>query len=295
MAADAMLAEGHDGRVPMTCTFGTFVPGVWQPLADADGAAVCDPTPWVKDAVPFLVESATQFRTPGPLALTSAAYAAEVNEVKAIGALNSTTRTPAQSHAAAFWQTNPMPNYNAIARRFADLYSLDLSDSARLFAMLDLTAADALITTWSRQVPLQLLAAEGRNPAGGHRRQSRHGGRPHLGADVPSDAQSRDRRCRSRPEHAAVPGPSVGRHRLRECQHARAGVLLRYRRAAVLCDEQPVPGEQRAFTRFSDVTNEVLEARIWAGIHFRTPDVQSAELGGEIERYIHKHWFAAAH
>ena len=55
------------------------------------------------------------------------------------------------------------------------------------------------------------------------------------------------------------------------------------------------PGEQRAFTRFSDVTNEVLEARIWAGIHFRTPDVQSAELGGEIERYIHTHWFAAAH
>ena len=43
------------------------------------------------------------------------------------------------------------------------------------------------------------------------------------------------------------------------------------------------------------MTNEVLEARIWAGIHFRTPDVQSAELGHEIERYIHKHWFAAAH
>ena len=55
------------------------------------------------------------------------------------------------------------------------------------------------------------------------------------------------------------------------------------------------PGEQRAFTRFSDVTNEVLEARIYAGIHFRNPDVQSADLGSEVERYIHTHWFAAAH
>ena len=52
------------------------------------------------------------------------------------------------------------------------------------------------------------------------------------------------------------------------------------------------PGEQRAFSRFSDVTNEVLEARIYAGIHFRTPDVQSADLGREIGVILA--WFAAA-
>src|SRR5262245_6765174 len=55
------------------------------------------------------------------------------------------------------------------------------------------------------------------------------------------------------------------------------------------------PGEQRVFHRFSDVINEMIEARIWAGIHFRTPDAQSANLGREVERYIPKHWFAAAH
>ena len=42
MAADAMLAEGHDGRVLISCTFGTFVPGVWQPLPTATGAPACD-------------------------------------------------------------------------------------------------------------------------------------------------------------------------------------------------------------------------------------------------------------
>ena len=54
-----------------------------------------------------------------------------------------------QTHAAAFWQTNPGANYNAIARRFVDQFSLDVSDSARLFALLDLSAADALINAWN--------------------------------------------------------------------------------------------------------------------------------------------------
>jgi hypothetical protein len=54
------------------------------------------------------------------------------------------------------------------------------------------------------------------------------------------------------------------------------------------------PGEQRTFHRFSDLTNEVLEARIWAGIHFRNPDVQAANLGRGVERSIHTHSFAAA-
>jgi hypothetical protein len=148
MAADAMLAEGHDGRTLIGCAFGSGAAGEWVPPAGPTGP-ICDPSPWVGNAVPFLVKSPSQFRSAGPLPLTSAAYAAEFNEVKAMGSLGSATRTAAQSHAAAFWQTNPAANYNAIARRFVDQFSLDVSDSARLFAMLDLSAADALITTWN--------------------------------------------------------------------------------------------------------------------------------------------------
>ena len=53
-----------------------------------------------------------------------------------------------------------------------------------------------------------------------------------------------------------------------------------------------LPREKRFFTRFSAVTNEILEARIWAGIHYRNADVQAAQLGGEVESYIHTHLFA---
>ena len=52
------------------------------------------------------------------------------------------------------------------------------------------------------------------------------------------------------------------------------------------------PGEQRSFNRFSDVINEVVEARIWAGLHF-SADVQAAEVGREVAQYIHKHHRAA--
>ena len=54
-----------------------------------------------------------------------------------------------------------------------------------------------------------------------------------------------------------------------------------------------LPREQRFFTRFSAVTNEILEARIWAGIHYRNADVQAADLGRDVERYIHTHLFAS--
>jgi hypothetical protein len=49
------------------------------------------------------------------------------------------------------------------------------------------------------------------------------------------------------------------------------------------------------FHRFSDLTNEVLEARIWAGIHFRNADVQAANLGREVVDYVHTHQFAFVH
>ena len=55
------------------------------------------------------------------------------------------------------------------------------------------------------------------------------------------------------------------------------------------------PGEQRVFHRFSDLTNEIIEARIWAGIHFRNADVQAANQGREVVDYVHTHQFAFVH
>jgi hypothetical protein len=294
-AADAMLAEGHDGRTVIGCTFGSGGAGEWQPLAGPNGLPLCDPSPWVRDAVPFLVESPSQFRTAGRLDLTSAEYTAEFNEVKSIGALNSITRTPAQSHAAAFWQTNPAANYNAIARRFVNDLSLDVSDSARLFAMLDLSAADALITTWNNKYysnfwrPITAI------------RHADIDGNPDTIADpiwAPMFDPSLDPAIGGTgpvlitppyPEH-----PSGATAYASASMHALAS-FFGTDEMSFYATSSRFPGEERPFNRFSDVTNEVLEARIWAGIHFRTADTQAADLGREVERYIHTHFFAAEH
>ena len=97
MAAAAMLAEGHDGRTVIGCAFGS---GSARRVAAAAGPARRSgvrPEPVGGECEAVRVQSASQFRTAGPFPLDSAAYAADVNEVKEIGSLNSATRTPGQS------------------------------------------------------------------------------------------------------------------------------------------------------------------------------------------------------
>jgi len=295
MAADAMLAQGHDGRTAIGCLAGSGAPGVWQPLTGMMGL-LCDPAAWIRDAVTFLIESPSQFRTAGPYALTSAAYAADVNEVEAIGSLTSATRTPAQTHAAAFWQTNPAANYNAMARRFVEQFSLDVSDSARLFALLDLSSADALIAAWNdkyhwnfwRPITAIRHADSDANPA--------------TVADptwTPLFDPSLDPAIGGVSPPALITPPypdhpSGATSIASAAMHAFAS-FFGTDEMTFFATGGRFPGEQRVFHRFSDLTNEVLEARIWAGIHFRNADVQAARLGRDVERYIHTHYFAAAH
>ena len=292
MAADAMLAEGHDGRTVIGCTFGSGAAGEWMPLAGPAGP-LCDPTPWVAEAKPFVLKTPSQFRTAGPYALTSAQWAADFNEVKSLGAVDSTTRTADQTHAAAFWQTNPAANYNALARRFVDQFSIGTSDSARLFAMVDLSAADAIINTWNDKYhyrfwrPITAIRNDDGNPA------------------TVADPTWTPLFNPALPVAIAGIGPAL----ITPPYPDHASGATAYASASMqalasffgtddmgmpfFLTSSRFPTDQRFFTRFSDVTNEILEARIWAGIHYRNADVQAAELGRDVERYIHTHLFAS--
>jgi vanadium-dependent haloperoxidase-like protein len=298
MAAAAMLAEGHDSRTVIGCTFGSGLAGVWEPLAGPDGLPVCDPTPWVANAKPFVVESASQFRTAGPYPLDSAAYAADFNEVKSLGAWNSATRTIFQTHAAVFWQTNPGANFNGIARRFVDELSLDVPDSARLFALLDLSAADALINAWNDKYywnfwrPITAI------------RKADIDGNPATFRDTTwkplFDVSVTDPAIIGVGPPPLLSTPPYPEHPSGATTYASASMhafetFFGTDDMTFYATSSRFPGEQRVFHRFSDLTNEVLEARIWAGIHFRNADVQAANLGGEVEDYVHTHQFAFVH
>ena len=107
-----IAARADDGRFGPSQWVPDTAPGHWWPQLAPTGAQILDPTPWVGGVDPFLMESSSQFRTAGPLALTSEAYAREFNEVKAIGAVDSTLRTPDQTYIAKWWQSTPVRSWN---------------------------------------------------------------------------------------------------------------------------------------------------------------------------------------
>ena len=116
-------------------------PGVWIATPPAFGPPV---TPWVGQMVPFTMKSAYQFLpVNGPPALGSRQWAREYNEVKLLGAANSSVRTPAQTEIALFWTANPVATYFGAFGQLAADRHLNLSKSARLLAMLSVAFSDS--------------------------------------------------------------------------------------------------------------------------------------------------------
>jgi hypothetical protein len=282
-AADAMIAARQgDGRFGPSQWVPNSAPGHWQPLLNPNGTQMVDPTPWVGGVRPFLLKSSSQFGTDGPNELSSAAYAKEFNEVKALGSVNSTARTPEQTHIALFWQSpgGPALLWNGVARNLVDdpRYAVDSADSALLFAMLNLSAADAAINCWNDKYywdfwrPLQAIheAARDGNSA------------------TEPDASWTALLTAPYPEHPSGHLCLDGAH-LRVLQmffdtdDIRFGVTSR--------SVGFPPGETRYFDRFSEPLDEITEARIWAGLHYRTADVQGKKLGRKVAHYMAKHYF----
>lgn len=247
----------------------------------------------MKDAAPFLVDSTSQFRTAGPYPLDSAAYAADYNEVKELGSVNSTSRTPLETHLAAFWQTNPGPNYNLLAQRFVGEKSLDTTDSARLFAMIDLNAADAIITAWSdkyaRLFWRPMAAIQHGEDDGNPATVGDPTWTPLFNPSLPVAVGGVGPALTTPPypEH-----PSGAVSYASSTMHAFQSFFGTDDETFYVTSSR-FPGEQLPFDRFSALINQIVEARIWGGIHFRNADVQAANLGREVEAWTHAHYFAS--
>jgi hypothetical protein len=147
VAVDIIALRAHDGRFATVAAPDGTRPGEWR--RTASGAAV---TPWTGQVTPFLVKSGAQFRPHGPNRLRSAEYATQLNETRLYGAKEGTPglrRTPEQTEIARFWTDNTVGQYNRALRNLANERALSTAQSARLFAMSDLAGADAMITCWN--------------------------------------------------------------------------------------------------------------------------------------------------
>jgi PAP2 superfamily len=294
-AAAAMLAErANDGRGdPFTVVEGTD-PGEWR-LAPPQGQepnqiVAKDSAPWVGNVDPFLVPNVEMLRSDGPNALTSAAYAEDFNEVKELGSLRSTSRTADQKAASIFWQDSGPAIWNRVFRALAASEKLDIVESARMFAMTNLASADGSIGCWNdkyywnfwRPITAIREAASDGNPA----TEPDSAWLPLFDPSVPVSGPLLV--TPGFPDHPAghtcISGATV---------HALKAFFGTDRIAftAVSNKCSPAPCPSRSFDRFSEALEEIIDARVWGGIHFRTADEQGAVLGKEVAHWLDKHYF----
>jgi hypothetical protein len=265
-AANAMIAARRDdGRFgPFRFTVGTFA-GQWRPVLPL---FVNDPGAWLKDVKPFLIEDSSQFSGQGPYELTSRRYAQEFNEVKSLGALDSTTRTPDQTEASRFWgATNAVGTWSSLYRNIADEHGGSLADNARLFAMLYLASADAAITVWVDKAKFSFW----RPITAIH--EADNDGNPRTAAD--SDWL---------PLVATPPYPDQPSG-LSSLSAASVRILQTFFGTDdVKFGAKNAVGITRNYTTFSQAVEEVVNARVWSGIHFRNSDEQGAAIGERVAR-----------
>ena len=270
-AAAAMITSrtGDGANGTETWVVGTQ-PGQWRPTPPtfaSDGAVV-------GHVKPFLIKSASVFRTAGPPALTSSQYAKEINEVEAIGSVNSTLRTTDQTQSAIWWQDRHLSEWE-IKRQIAVNQHLNTLQAARMFAIADLAAADAGIAcfnekeAWMRWRPITAI------------READTDGNPATVADPTWT-----------PLLVTPPHPDYTSGHTCFTAATMGSLAFFYHTdkmsfSAFSADS----GTTRYFTRFSQALNEVIEARIWGGIHTRSADVQGAKIGTEVVAYVTGHYF----
>ncbi len=259
-AAAAMLAarEGDGRGEPYPLTFGAG-PGEYRPTPPDFGEF---PAAWVANVKPFLAESADDYRTEGPYALDSAEYAADFNEVKAVGAAEGSTRTDEQNALVAFW-ASPVGQWSQVERSLAVEQGLDIVAAARLFAIANLAAGDVASAchndkyVWKFWRPITAIheaEADG-NPA----TEADPGWTP-LVATPPY------------PEHPSGWNCYAGAH---------VGALTEFfgtDEMAYQISNPDIP-EPRSYASFSQGLQEGIDLRIYQGIHFRNGEVQGAEMG----------------
>jgi hypothetical protein len=285
-AAAAMLeARANDGRNPagpFPFVLGTD-PGEWR---KSPPLFLLDPTPWVGNVKPFLVPNAEMLRSDGPNALRSREYAEDFDEVKTIGSLTSTTRTTDQTMAAIFWQAQPGALYGGLMRSLSARFHLSPAENARLFAMASLAAADGAIGCWNDKYYWNFwrpIDAIHEGASDGNRRTD---GDP-------------DWKPLFDPSTVTVPALSTPAFPDHPSGHSCVSSATLnamddfFGKKTIAFDivSPRFPTRPRHYESFSAALEEVINARVWGGIHFRTADTQGAIIGKKVAKWERRHFF----
>jgi len=279
VAHQILAWRATDGfTIPLPGYFGGGAAGVWRsPPAgtNADGTLPAV-FPQIAILTPFTMTGVNQFRPGPPPALTSALYAADLNEVKAIGRFDSAIRTTEQTQLALLWQAVGQVNENHAIRPVIEgliashCGRLQLVDTARILALVNMAAEDATITGYDSKYTYNLWRPY-------HAvRLADTDGNPDTEADPTWDSLF-----------------TAPRFQEYMSNHAVITTTFMNTLADLIGDDHSFtlsapgyPSFTWTFNRFSDAAVQAMEARIWAGIHFRNSCNVGAEQGMKISNYV---------
>jgi hypothetical protein len=276
---------GHPAN-PITPFTGGGGPGKWTPNPGTASMVA----PWLGAVHPLALVSLQRCQADALPALTSVEYAEAYNEVKAVGSVGSTTRTPEQGHIGRTFSGNFAGQFNRLIRELAaahiggsDLASL--GDRGRLYALANLSAADAIICAWSAKKSFAFWRPDRAIRAGD------------TDGNYLTDVDPTWTPYMSTPNY---PDYTSGGNNF-------SGSMMRalelffdsdkpfedpfriyYLAGAVPLLPNDLP--YREFSRFSDIAKEVIDARIYLGIHFRFADTEARSQGRRVANYVFKNY-----
>jgi hypothetical protein len=273
-AAQAMIdLRNNDGAttLPLTTAPGPAVPGIWQLTKNCTAGIAYN---W-QFVVPFGIPSAGAYLLGPPPKLTSEAYAKAYNEVMTVGEMNSTERPQDRANVALFFAaTSPTQALNQAAGQVAEERGGSLSENARALALMNMAINDSIVASFLNKYHYNFWRPETAIHAGDT------DGNPDTVAD-PDWAPFITTPCF--PSYPSNHG-SAG--------NAAAEVLRRlYGEAGhwMVLTNPATPTIVLQYDSFKEITDDISDARVYGGIHFRTDQEAGADLGRAIGKAVYKH------
>ncbi|MCM3904167.1 MAG: vanadium-dependent haloperoxidase [Pyrinomonadaceae bacterium] len=276
-AAGIIALRANDGSFPNPAPppfLGGTAPGVWRPTLPLFAPMVA---PWLGSVTPFVLTSPSQFLAHPPPALNSPEYTRAYNEAKRLGCNNCPERDGDQTDLAHFWNSNFVLLMNRLVGDIAGAHVTNISDSSRLFALADMSMADAIITAWNTKVhyvfwrPITAIQ-EGNND-----------GNPRTIGDT---------NWLPLINTPAYPDHTSGANNIIAAATRTLALIFGNQESFSITTTNlgPTIDDTRDYTRFSDVQEEVVNARIYQGIHFRFADEDARKQGRHIAQWAFSHF-----
>ena len=269
----------NDGSypVPSPVFMGGSGIGEWRPTSfttTTPPEPISMTTPWMGTMRTFAVRHQSHMFAAQPPRITSSRYTADYNEVKELGGNTSSTRTPEQTALAVFYSDNAVLYWNRTLRGITDRNLRDIGDSARMFALVNMAMADALMTSWQAKTQYNLwrpiTAIQLGNSDGNGETEGDPSWQPFIATPNYPDYTS-------------------GANSL-------SGAATEMLRMFFGTDRVPFSmigagtGNVRDYLAFSEAADDVVDARVYEGIHFRFADEAGRECGMRVARWVFKYF-----